>query len=63
MIFDELSETGLRSAVSETLTERDDGSQVQFAVPSGDFVFLRFSGLRAAMHISSDNLDVSTPPR
>ena len=61
-IFDELSETGLRNAVSETLTKRNDGSQVQFEVPSSNFVFPRFNRLRVAKHVSSDDFDVSPSP-
>ena len=62
-IFDELSETGLRSAVSETLTKRNDGSQVQFGVPSSNFVFPRFNRLRVAKQVSSDDFDVSPSSR
>jgi hypothetical protein len=59
MSFDELSKMGLRN-LSSTLTGIDEGSQVQFGVPSRNFAFLRFGAIRTAMYITSDNFNQAT---
>ena len=59
MSFDELSKTGLRN-LSSTLTAIDEGLQVQFMVPSSNFVFLRFGAIRTATYVANDNLNQAT---
>ena len=58
MSFDELSKMGLRS-VSWTLTGIHEGLQVQFGVPSGNFVFRRFNAFRTPTYVTSDNFDLT----
>ena len=57
--FDELSKMGLRN-LSSTLTGIDEGSQVQFGVPSCNFVPLRFGAIRTATYITNDNFNQAT---
>ena len=41
------------------LTRIDEGSQVQFGVPLGHFVFRRFNGFRTATYVTGDNFDLA----
>ena len=59
MSFDELSKTGLRN-LSSTLMRIEEGSQVQFGVPSSNFISLRFGAIRTATYIASDNFNQAT---